>query len=272
MERCINDYFIKNDEALGADEFAETYKVEGKCIYEVIRIIAGKPLFMDDHMKRYENSLSLVGVKAPIDMKTIEKYVGQIIMLNRIRNGNIKIVINGDNLFIFSIPASYPSDEMYKKGVKTILYFGERNNPNAKVINDDFRSEVNKKISAAEAYEAILVNRDGFITEGSKSNIFAVKDGKVYTAPVLEVLPGITRGRIIDACRALELEVVEKDIPYRDLAEMDGLFISGTSPKVLPINEIEDIIKYKGINSLINEIKTKFDEIIRRNLRDYEGI
>lgn len=272
MEKCVNDYFIKNDEAYGSDEFQEIYKVEGKCIYEVIRVITGAPLFLKEHMERLENSLSLAETKINISIDTVEKYVKQLISLNKVSCGNMKIVINNSNLFIFCIPAHYPSNKLYVHGVKTILYFGERSNPNAKVINDDFRSKVNKEIEKSNSFEAILVNRDGFITEGSKSNIFIIRGNEVLTAPVGAVLPGITRSKVIEACELLGLKVVEKNVNYNELSNMDGLFISGTSPKVLPIKEIENIIKFENICSVILEIKEKYDKIIEKNLQDYEEI
>ena len=84
------------------------------------------------------------------------------------------------------------------KWSKNDLYFGERENPNAKIINLSFREKVNKKIREKNAYEAILVDRKGYITEGSKSNIFMIKDNMLLTSPVKAVLPGVTRGEIID--------------------------------------------------------------------------
>jgi len=148
MENCINDYFIKNDEAYEREEFQDIYVVEGKCIYEVIRVIDGAPLFLDEHLARLENSLKLEKKEELISMDKIKEYIGKLITLNRVDNGNLKLVINMDNLFIFFIKHSYPTKDMYSKGVKTILYFGERHNPNAKVIDKSFRGKVNEKIDA----------------------------------------------------------------------------------------------------------------------------
>ena len=79
-------------------------------------------------------------------------------------------------------------DRLYTEGVKTILYYGERENPNAKIVNDNFRAKVTEEIKKSNAFEAILVDRNGLITEGSKSNIFAIKDGKLITAKAEAVL------------------------------------------------------------------------------------
>jgi len=168
MENCINDYFIKNDEAYERAEFQDIYVVEGKCIYEVIRVIDKSPLFLNEHLHRLENSLKLEEKKNFISMDIVKEYIGKLITLNRVESGNLKLVINKDNLFIFFIKHSYPTKDMYSDGVKTILYFGERHNPNAKVIDNSFREKVNEKIVTSGSYEAILVNHEGYITEGSK--------------------------------------------------------------------------------------------------------
>lgn len=272
MENCIQgyyQYFIKNDEAYTAEEFQDFYKVEGKCIYEVLRVINSKPLFLKEHLLRLEKSLKLASENSPVDLKTIKKYVNQLISLNRVHNGNIKIVINQGNLYIFSVVAYYPTEEMYKDGVKTILYFGERNNPNAKVVDNSFREKVTKDMDAKEAFEAILINNKGYVTEGSKSNIFMVKGDTVYTAPSEGVLIGITRDKIIRACEELNLKVEEKEINHDEIKGLDGLFISGTSPKVLPINEVEGVVKYEEIYSKIYDIKEQYEKIIEEDLNNY---
>ncbi|MEG1255977.1 aminotransferase class IV [Clostridium sp.] len=272
MEVCINEYFIKNNEIYPSERFNEEYVVEGKCIYEVIRVIQGVPVFLDEHLKRLENSLELAKENNSTSMDMVNFMVDKLIDANNIENGNIKMVINKKNIFIFSIKHSYPSDDMYRNGVKTILYFGERNNPNAKVIDSTFREKVNKEIERSNSYEAILINDQGYITEGSKSNIFMVKGNEILTAPVEGVLPGITRGQIIKACDELNLTVKEENINVKDIKNLDGLFISGTSPNVLPISEVQGEIEYKSVSDTIYRIKNQFDMIIKRNLKDYKRI
>lgn len=272
MENCIQgyfQYFIKNDEAYTAEEFQDIYKVEGKCVYEVLRVINGIPLFLKEHLLRLEKSLELAGDRSPVDLKTIKKYINQLISLNRVKDGNIKIVINEGNLFIYCVTAYYPTEEMYNEGVKTILYFGERTNPNAKVVDSSFREKVTKAITESQAFEAILINNQGYVTEGSKSNIFMVKGDTVYTAPAEGVLLGITRDKIIQACEALNLTVEEKNVSHEDIKDLDGLFISGTSPKVLPINQVEGVIKYNSIYNKIYDIKAEYEKIIDKDLGNY---
>ena len=175
MIEAINEYYIDNGKLRKLEEWRE--EGEGKLIYEVIRIINGKPLFYKEHYDRMINSFKLNNYKNDITYDEVLNDINNLVKSNNKTLGNIKIIFNtkSNEFKIFFIKHSYPTDEMYKEGVKTILYFGERENPNAKVINNSFRGAVNKEIKKNDAHEAILVDRNGYITEGSRSNIFLIK-------------------------------------------------------------------------------------------------
>lgn len=269
MSECVSKVFIYNGEVMPGDEFEALYPKSEKLLYEVIRIINGKPLFLKEHLERLKNSIDFSGVKGNFLEKDIRQNILKLIKENSIEQGNIKLILDENNTLIYSVKHSYPSEEMYSTGVKTILYFGERENPNAKVINKSFRQVIDEKLKETNSYEAILVNKDGYITEGSKSNIFMIRENYVFTAPIKAVLPGITREMIIKACESIGLVVIEKNIHYKDLIELDGLFISGTSPKVLPINEVQGEKFNSAHNQVIKGIMKEFDKIIIDDLAKF---
>lgn len=239
--------------------------MDDKIIYEVLRVVNEKPIFLEAHLKRMENSFDLINEKFPLSYEEISNKIKDLIKNEGKVNGNIKITygINEKELKVFFIEHSYPSDDMYENGVDTILYFGERENPNAKIINDKFREKVNAEIKNAGVYEAILVDKNGYMTEGSRSNIFMVKEDKILTSPVNAVLPGVTRGEIIKIAEELEIEVEEIEYKYSDINNLDGMFISGTSPKVLPIKKVNNI-KLNPNNNIIKKIMTKYNDEIER--------
>lgn len=241
--------------------------MEERVIYEVLRIIDGKPIFLEEHVKRMENSFMIVGEEFPLKYEDIYRIIDSTVKSENKRIGNIKITycLNSGELKVFFIPHSYPTDEMYRKGVKTILYFGERNNPNAKIINDDFRSKVTAQINENNAYEAILVDRNGFITEGSKSNIFMIKGDELITSPIKAVLPGVTRGKIIEIAHSVGIKVIEKEFSYKNIDKLDGMFISGTSPEILPINAVGEI-KLNPENNIIKILSEEYHKEIKKYL------
>lgn len=244
--------------------------MEDKIIYEVLRVIDRKPIFLESHLKRMENSFNLINEEFSVSYEEINKEIDSLIESENKSEGNIKITfgVNEKKLMVFFIQHSYPSDEMYMNGVNAILYFGERENPNAKIINDTFRERVNKEIKDNNAYEAILVNSSGYITEGSRSNIFMVKGNKLLTSPVKAVLPGVTRGEIIDIANKVGVEVEEVEYKYSDINKLDGMFISGTSPKILPIKTVNSI-SFNVDNSLIRKLMKEYNDEIEKYINNH---
>lgn len=205
-----------------------------------------------------------------------KRKINRLIEINKVSIGNIKLVFNfnkeKNNKFLcYFLKHNYPEDIEYKNGVRTILYHGERENPNAKVINIDFRKAVGEKIKEQKAYEAILIDKNGYITEGSKSNIFMIKDSKVITSPVEKVLPGITRQNIIDVCKNLNLDIDEEKVHYKDIEKLEGLFISGTSPKVLPIKSVDEMEFKSSKNKLILSIMEGYNKAIEKDIKGYKS-
>lgn len=272
MAEAINKYFIINGERRETELFNDNLVKDGKSLYEVIRIIKGVPLFLENHLNRLYNSAKITNLEVGYGIEEIKAVIRKLINCNNDFNGNVKIVFNykensavNNNFLAYFIGHSYPTDEQYKIGVPVILYHGERSNPNAKVINVSFREQVDREIKKKNVYEAILVDRYGNITEGSKSNIFMVKDNEVLTAPIETVLPGITRQTIIDLCEELQIKVSEKKINFSNINDIDGLFISGTSPKVLPINKVDEM----NINSSSNKVILSIMEVYDNNIEKY---
>lgn len=273
MNPCVNKFYVNNKIITSCNDFNENLIKEGKSIYEVIRVINSKPLFLKDHLKRMESSANLAFENVrnfEVNTLSIEENIFSLIKANEEVDGNIKIILNVEedenSLVAFYIKHSYPTKEMYHKGVETILFYDERRNPNAKIINDNFKKRVNKVLTEKDAYEAILVDHEGYITEGSRSNIFVVKGDTVLTTPGEKVLPGITRKKIIEVINEKGIRFIEDNISAEDLKEMDGLFISGTSPKVLPISRVDEIVYNSCQNDIINNIKKGFNDKIAEDL------
>ena len=188
--------------------------MKDKIIYEVLRIINGKAIFLEAHLNRMKNSFKLIDEEYTLSYEKINAKINDLIKTENKYEGNIKITygISEKILKIFFVEHEYPCDEMYQNGVETILYFGERENPNAKIVNENFREKINIEIKNKNVYEAILVNKNGYITEGSRSNIFMIKDNELLTSPIKAVLPGVTRGEIINIAEKLKIRL--KEVEY----------------------------------------------------------
>jgi branched-chain amino acid aminotransferase len=283
MDKCINTYFLFGNEIKSCSEFENYNRKVGKSLYEVIRISDGIPIFLMEHLQRLENSAKIMKYTLCISRDEIINAILSLIDKNNVNEGNIKLVINyiskdentennedlKEVFLAYLIPYSYPSKEQYLQGVKTITYHGERNNPNAKVIDNDFRDKVNIEINSKNAYEAILIDHCGFITEGSRSNIFMVCGNMVYTSMAENVLPGITRQVIIKICKDLNIEFQQRNIHESEIQKLTALFISGTSPMVLPINAVDEFSFNSSKDSIINSIMKEFQAKVSNNKKDF---
>lgn len=140
---------------------------------------------------------------------------------NGFTKGNIKLVVNGEKvpaLYLYFIPHSYPDAFLYGEGIKTKTIFLERSNPNAKVVRLSYKEKVTSFIEEHHIYEALLVNKEEEITEGSKSNVFFVLDDTLYTPPLKDVLGGVTRKRILQIAEELSFPIKEEPVKLSDLS------------------------------------------------------
>lgn len=243
-------------------------------IYEVIRIIDGVPLFLEEHLERMRKSAGLLKAKIHKSDEEITSEILNLLKSNSCKNINVKLLcsnLNGEKQdFSTCVSEShYPEQKVYEKGIHTILYYSERENPNAKIMNKSLREDVNTNIKRKDAYEALLVNNDGYIMEGSRSNMFFVKGDIVYTASSKDVLLGVTRKRIMKVCKDLDITVLEEAIHEKEIASLDGAFMSGTSVNVLPIRSIDHVKLHSVHNQLIQKIakgyRKEMEEYIKGN-------
>ena len=245
-------------------------KTTGEPVYEVFRIIDGVALFLEDHFARLENSLKIIGIPFEMQYEEFKRCVAELVKLNRQEVGNIKFVYSGnvktsDWCFSF-IPHRYPDDQDYRNGVSVGLLNGERENPNAKVLQQNLRDRANQMISELNWYEVLLVDRDGLITEGSRSNVFFVKNRVFYTAPESKVLGGITRQKVIDCLADLGFPLVELAVSAAEAGSFEAAFLTGTSPKVLPIRLIGKQ-PFNTPSHVVNELIGRYNEMVNRYIR-----
>ena len=256
-------YFVFNDEIKPVSEFIESENDGG--IYEVIRVEKGVPLFLEDHLLRFYNSAKIAKIAVTYSALKIESFVKLLIQKNNIYEGNLLVSFKS-NLKIFYISHKYPTVENYYEGVKCGVLFAERENPNAKVFQTSVRQKANKLITENNFFEVLLVDNLGQITEGSRSNVFFVNDNQIITPPGKGVLLGITRQKIIQLIKKSGINFIEKEVPFDELHNFDALFISGTSPKILPVKQVGKILfnpQNEILQSLMKQYNLLVDEYVK---------
>jgi branched-chain amino acid aminotransferase len=270
MNECYGNNFILNGELQPVELFDNSLVYEGDSIYEVIRMVKGLPVFFNDHINRLEISVRLQRKTMLAGIDTLKENIIALSRSEKRKDINLKIVFNynkSDNYLLYLIEPFYPTNEQYKKGVKGVLFYAERKDPESKVINHKLRSEIYHRLIIDGAYEALLVNRKNCITEGSRSNLFFIKEESLITAPEAAVLGGITRKNLIEICRENGIDVKFTCIKADKISEYDSIVMTGTSPVVLPFYCIDKTyfnVHHSLIALLRNMLLVKAEESVRQ--------
>jgi len=274
MNECFGKKFILNGKLENADSFDNSLVYEGDSVYEVIRMVRNSPVFFYDHMERLETSVRNQKKKMLAETETLKKDILSLTKTDRKKEVNLKIVFNynkdSSSYLIYYIEPIYPTEKQYKEGVKGILFYAERKDPGSKVINHKLRSSIFHKLILDGGYEALLVNEKGQVTEGSRSNVFFVARDYLVTAPDDVILCGITRKHILDICSENNIRVKLGCVKADRLSDYEAVFMTGTSPMVLPFSHIDD--KVFNVNvPLISELRRLYILKAEKSIKEFRS-
>ena len=263
----MHSFYIQNNDLLPVNQYEANTGIE---IYEVIRIMEGVPLFLEDHLKRFYHSAWLLHLLIPLTEEEIRSSLELLAESNGIKEGNIRFSYcfrPCGKFQAFFIPHLYPTAEMVASGVNCGLYQALRQDPNVKAVQTGIRQGAYKLMTENGWYEVLLVNERGRISEGSRSNVFFVKDNALITAPDQEILPGITRMKVIDLAILNGIPVKHESINSADLSDVESVFLTGTSPKVLPVRRVEDLL-FRNDHPLVQKLVEDYNDLIDRYIKN----
>jgi branched-chain amino acid aminotransferase len=143
-----------------------------------------------------------------------------------------------------------------------------RENPNVKSWNQGLRERSIGILQETGAYEAILVDQEGNITEASRSNVFFLHEKSVFTSPVKHVLPGITRKKVLQVCEEIGVPVVFEQILVSEIGRYQGCFLTGTARRVVPVERIDDT-RFIPDTTLFRNISKAFEELVQKYIREH---
>ncbi|OFX86429.1 MAG: hypothetical protein A2W99_13650 [Bacteroidetes bacterium GWF2_33_16] len=274
---CFQKYFIHNKEIKLCSDFDENLYSKGTSVYEVIRIEQGVALFLEDHLERLFQSAHILNLNIDERFDDIKSTIKELVRINSVLIGKIKLMVhfNSENnkqhdFLIYFNPHYFPTVQEYKNGVKTGLCTAIRTNPNAKMHNTKARLKANHIIAEKKLFEVILMDKDGFMTEGSRSNVLFISEDSVISALEKDILQGIARKNVKRICLENKIPFIERKIHFNELSQMDALFLTGTSLKVLPVSAFEEI-RFSAENPLLHKLMhlydLKIEKYIKKNLK-----
>jgi branched-chain amino acid aminotransferase len=236
---------------MGVFEGVRAYNTESK----------GTAIFrLKEHTKRLHNSAKIVGMDMPFDEDTLNQAQLDVVKANNLEEaylrpmaflGSEAMGLRADGLSTHVIVASwewpsYMSPESLEQGIRIHTSSFTRHHVNitmckAKANGNYMNSMMALREALQNGYdEALLLDVEGYVAEGSGENIFIVRDGVLYTPELTSCLDGITRGSVIQMAQERGYEVREKRITRDEVYIADEAFFTGTAAEVLPIRELDN--------------------------------
>ncbi len=250
----LNGEFLPADEAkISIFDRAVTF---GDAIYDVAGVLDGKLVDFDNHMQRYFSSLQKVGIESPLSKEQILETFRKLVELNDIEEGLVYMQVTRGaaerdfvwptgiepTVFMFTQVKSTAENELAETGIRLASH------PDIRWARRDIKSvnllgQVLAKKAAhdAGAYEALMIDTEGYVTECGSTSFFMVSDDLILTRPLSnDILPGVTRRAVIALCTSHGLRLVDTRFTLDEALNADEAFISGASSYVLPVVRIDE--------------------------------
>ena len=258
---------------LGAFEGVRAYETE-----------AGGAIFrLRDHTERLFDAANKINITIPYSIEELEAVQKEAMVKNNLKEGYIRPIVflgsesmglRAKDLVSVNVAVacwewpSYMDPEAKKKGISIVKSpYQQYDNPlysNNKIIGTYINSIMALHDALAKnADEAILLDKNGFISEGSGENLFIVKGSRLLTPKTDFCLNGITRQSVMQIAQSLSIEVQEQDLTFDDLVNADEAFFSGTAVEITPITTLDNLDIGDGLRGPVTEmLQSKYSEIV----------
>lgn len=233
------------------DRLWSTGFASGYGVYETMRIDAGRLRYADEHSARLLHSAHLIDLAHLWNVDQIVhaalSLVESLVIADGVRDFNLRMLLLGAasasraELWMHAQDRHTPTADMYATGVTACTVQATRYLPLAKSMGQLAAYQAYRSASTAGHYEALLVQPDGLICEGSRSNFVALRDEALWVAPRTSVLGGVTQGHVERIARELGLAVQDGGIYRQDLMHCQAAWLCGTSIGMLPLSAVDGV-------------------------------
>jgi branched-chain amino acid aminotransferase len=260
----------------------------GDGIFEGLRVYSGNIFKCREHLIRLYESAKSILLDIPMTIDELEEKVVETVRANQLGDAYIRLVVSrgvgdlgldpyncsiAEVIIIVDQVRLFPQ-ELYDKGLDIVTVPTRRNTPDAlnpKIKSLNYLNNVLVKIEAKRAgvMEALMLNHEGYVCEGSGDNIFLVKKGRLLTPPgYLGALEGITRDTVMELAKEKGYEVVETPFTRHDVYVADECFLTGTAAEVIPVISVDSRIVGEGVpGPITQELMKSFRHVVTRQGR-----
>ena len=224
-------------------------------IFDFFRLVKLQPLFLEDHLNRFFNSADILRLKCPVGRKKIRSLVLELISINQIHNSGIRIILTGGEspngysignptLIIINEPINPLPASHFSAGIKLVSHEYLRDIPEAKTINYLMGIYKMPEIKTSGSLD-LLFHWNGKISELTRSNFFIIDKNDKIVTPENGILKGVNRKHVLSISRQ-KFEVEERDLFIEEIASAKEAFITGTTKKVMPVYQIDNLVIRDG--------------------------
>ncbi len=252
----INGKFVPPEEAtISVFDHGLLY---GDGVFEGIRAYGGRVFRLKEHVKRLFDSAQAILLCIPISQEEMGEIILETLRQNNLKDAYIRPIITrgvGDlgldpnkcsvpTIIVIAVEWGAMYGSLYEVGLTAVTVTVRRNSPDSLPPNTKSLNYLNNVMAKIEANikggnEAIILDAQGRISEGSGDNIFVIKDGKIFTPYTINNLKGITREAVMELARALGYNIFERDLGLFDLYTADEVFVTGTAAEVAPVTKVD---------------------------------
>jgi len=214
-------------------------------VFDFMRMEDGVVLFLNDYLQRFQDSQKLLFEVAPFGNANLRDIISTLIELNKLKESTFKFILSANivdgkikpHLVVLNAAYQEYSQEYFTKGTSLLEQEYVREFAEYKTLNYMASFQNYERLQKNNAVD-VLFHKKNQVSEASRSNIFMIKKGKIFTAQN-DILNGITRKAIMRGFTG-SLKVIVKNITYKELLNADELFVSSTLKKVMPIVKVGD--------------------------------
>jgi len=239
----------------------------GDGVFETMRSYNGRVFMLKEHIDRLTIALKILKIKIPYNKITLSKLVQKSVQINKAHNAYVKLLVarGVGSTGIDLAPNQKPTITIYTKRLNEVVYDKIRkkglqvkfacisrneNSFTSRIKNLNYLNNILARQEAREAGfdEAIFLNTKGFVAEAATSNIFMIKNGKVFTPPPTSgLLPGITRQAVIGIIKKYtKNKLYEKNVTPTILLNADELFLTNSGFEIIPVVKVGNTKIGKG--------------------------
>ena len=236
-------------------------------VYETIEVVRGVGFHLEEHLVRMVESAAMIEMELPYGVEEMAGWAQTLIGETEVEECRLRVVVLGatqsdERVLVAMVPQPllhFPPEE-YENGTQAVIFSGSRALPKCKSLNTLVNYLAQRQAARSGARESILCS-SGEMTEGSRSNIFAVKGDRLITPPAGQILAGITRDIVIRLTDDMGVQVVEEILPVSEIEDYDEFFVTSTSMHVMPIISIDGRVVGAGqVGPVTRGLGDRFEE------------